>query len=181
MSTPKPKSKEEKAKELAAAKADWRRQVAAGGRKPTIEDYSRLSGKPKGSDLKVGENLGGELFTDTRGRGNARSLLDSSYVSPKPGPATEIEKATRESAARYVGANKQINNKYKLKSLPFSGQSDKAEAEKAIARKKMAPEARMTAQARSWQEAQKRTPEALAKKAAVQKQLDAAMKKARGK
>jgi hypothetical protein len=174
-------SKEQKAKDLAAAKADWKRQVAGGGRKSKIEDYSRLSGKPKGSDLKVGENLGGELFTNTRGKGNATSLVHGSYVPPKSGPATEVEKATLESAARYVRANKEINDKYKLKSLPFSGQSDKADAEKAVARRKMAPEARMTAQARSWQEAQKRTPEAIAKKAAVQKKLDAAMKKARGK
>lgn len=155
--------------------------MAANGRKPTIEDYSG-EGQRKGSNLKVGRNIGTRLISDTRGRNGEGGFLSPATVRPKPGPATEVEKATLEAMSRYVGKNTRINEKYGSPAARLlNGNEGKAKAEEKQNRRNAAVETRMTAQARSWQEAQKRTPEALAKKAAIQKQLDAAIRKAGGK
>lgn len=124
--------------------------MAANGRKPTIEDYSG-EGQRKGSNLKVGQNIGTRLISDTRGRNGEGGLLSPSTVRPKPGPAAEVEKATLEAMSRYVGKNDQINKKYGGPAARLlNGNDSKARAEEKQNRRNAATETRMTAQARSY-------------------------------
>ena len=161
-----------KAKALAAAKADWKRQVAANGRKPTIEDYSREGERP-GSRLKVGKNIGGRVWTDTRGS----SYGDAPHApAPKPGPATEIQRATDEARSRYGGKDKVLRDKYDTPLQNLNGDRKKLDAAREQNRKNMAQESRLTAQARSYEIAQRK-----AKIAKAQPAIDAALKKAAGK